>query len=232
MSTLHLVRLPLRPPQLLRFAAEQGIADPDPLLGYTCHAWLTALLGKLAPKPFRYIERRREVLGYVNADRSALLEHAKAFAPPLAWDALDATGVATKLMPNNWRVGKTLQLEVLLCPVVRQRANEKDAYLHALDRLGNQAPTRVDVYRQWFTARCDKALSFGNVEVRGLQSRVAMLRRARNGQNRLLRIQRPQVLLSATAAIADKDEFAMLVAAGVGRHRAFGFGMLLLAPAE
>jgi CRISPR system Cascade subunit CasE len=232
MTTLYLVRLPLRPAPLFRFATEQRISDPDPNLGYTCHAWLAALFGELAPRPFRYFAQRNEILGYGTADKTALIEHAQAFAPPLAWDALDAQGIAAKPMPSNWRSGKALRLEVLLCPVVRHGGNEKDAYLHALDRLGEAAPERADIYRQWFTERCGSALVLQGIEVRGMQSRASMLRRARDGHKRLMRIERPSVLLGATAAIADNEKFAALVASGIGRHRTFGFGMLLLAPAE
>jgi CRISPR system Cascade subunit CasE len=230
MSTMHLVRLPLRLPALLRFAAERGISQPDEGLGYSLHVWLTALFGPLAPKPFRYLDHRAEVLGYAHVPHNELLAHAQAFALPGAWAALDAEGVAGKPMPEAWRSGQRLRVEVLACPVVRHGADEKDAFLHALDRQGDAAPPRAEVYRQWFAERWQQALDFEYIELRGLRARQPLLRRARNGKERLLTVERPQALFVAQAAVANPSGFAQLLARGIGRHRAFGFGMVLLAP--
>lgn len=231
MSTLHLVRVPMRLPPLLYFGAEQGIDDPDMGLGYLLHAWLTALFGEHAPQPFRYLERRNEVLGYARSDGAGLLERAQAFGHPLAWSALDAGGLASKPMPAAWHAGLRLRLDVLVCPVVRHGQDEKDAYLHALSRSHDEPPTRAAVYRQWLIERCGEALNIEQLELRGMQARTQLLRRARNGQNRLKTIERPQALFSADVTVADSDRFAELLARGVGRHRSFGFGMMLLAPA-
>ena len=115
---------------------------------------------------------------------------------------------------------------------MRRDQDEKDAYLHALDRLGDAAPTRAEVYRDWFAERCAHALRLEQVEVRGMQARSPLLRRARNGQNRLKTVERPRVLFVADASINDDDRFAELLARGIGRHRTFGFGMILLAPSS
>ena len=40
--------------------------------------------------------------------------------------------------------------------------------------------------------------------------------------------ERPNVVLEGTLRVTDADTFRALLARGVGRHRAFGFGMLLL----
>ncbi len=41
----------------------------------------------------------------------------------------------------------------------------------------------------------------------------------------------PDVSFTGVLTVADPDRFATLLAHGVGRHAAFGFGMLLLKPA-
>lgn len=232
MNAQHLVRLPIRLPPLLRFGAEHGIHDPDTGLGYVLHAWLMALFGEHAPRPFRYLERRNEVLGYTSSNGAALLEHAQAFGPPLAWSALDDGGVASKPMPTAWRAGLRLRMDVLVCPVVRHGQDEKDVYLHALDRSRDEPPARATVYRQWFIERCSEALNIEQLELRGMQARAQLLRRARNGQNRLKAIERPQALFAADATVANGERFAELLARGIGRHRSFGFGMMLLAPVQ
>lgn len=60
-----------------------------------------------------------------------------------------------------------------------------------------------------------------------------MLRRSRaeKGGRRLVNLERPQALMTGEMVIADAAAFAALLARGIGRHRAFGYGMLLLRPA-
>lgn len=229
MSSLHLVRIPIHAPRLLRFAVEHGITQEDETLGYTLHAWFAALFDDMAPKPFRYMERRGEVLAYTDCDAATLLNYAQTFASPQAWAALDTTGVASKPMPDAWRTGQRLLVEVLACPVSRKGNEEKDLYLRALDRLGRDAPPRAEVYKDWFVAQWQGALTFEQVELLGMSARSRLLRRARDGANRLRVIERPQALFSGSAVIADGESFAALLVRGIGRHRAFGFGMPLLA---
>jgi CRISPR system Cascade subunit CasE len=230
MSDLHLLRIPVNPPHLLRFASQYGITQEDETLGYVLHAWLMALFGKLAPKPFRYIDRRREVLAYASSDAKTLLDHAQTFASPQAWVALDPGGMASKPMPTAWKVGQHLRLEVITCPVSRQGEDEKDLYLRALDHLGEAAPSRAAVYQKWFVEQWTDTARIDRVELLGLRARTRLLRRARNATNHLRIVERPQALFGADAVIIDVERFAQRLSRGVGRHRAFGFGMVLLAP--
>lgn len=230
MNSLHLLRIPVHAPRLLRFAKEHGINQEDETLGYILHAWFANLFGEWAPKPFRYLERRGEVLGYARVPAADLLTHAQSFSSPQAWAALDAEGVASKPMPVEWHDGQRLRLEVLACPVSRKDDEEKDVYLRALDRTGADAPPRAEVYRQWFASQWGEALSFQHVELIGMSARSRLLRRARNGGNRLRTVERPQALFGADAVVLDGTRFAERLARGIGRHRAFGFGMVLLAP--
>lgn len=230
MSGLHLVRIPVVAPRLLRFAAEHGITQEEDGLGYTLHAWFAALFGEAAPKPFRYFERRHEVLGYSAHSAAELLERAQAFASPQAWAALDPAGVFSKPMPSAWRAGQRLHLEVLACPVSRKGDEEKDLYLRTLDRLGADAPPRGEVYRQWFASQWNGAVQLEEVELLGMAARTRLLRRARNGHSRLLVVERPQALFGANAVVQDGEQFAERLCRGIGRHRAFGFGMVLVAP--
>jgi CRISPR system Cascade subunit CasE len=230
MSVLHLIRLPLHPPRLIRFAFEHGIRQEDETLGYTLHAWLTALFGEAAPKPFRYFERRQEVLAYAPLDAQSLSMIAEERGSLAALAALDATNVASKPMPTEWRAGQRVHLEVLTCPVSRKDAEEKDVYLRALDRQDDATPSRAEVYRQWFARQWQEAVALEQVELLGMSARARLLRRTRDGGNRLLSIERPQALFAAEAVIQEPARFADYLKRGIGRHRAFGFGMVLLAP--
>jgi CRISPR system Cascade subunit CasE len=222
--------LPLHPPRLIRFAFEHGIRQEDETLGYTLHAWLTALFGEAAPKPFRYFERRQEVLAYAPVDAQSLLMIAEERGSLAALAALDTENAASKPMPTQWRAGQRVHLEVLTCPVSRKDAEEKDVYLRALDRQDDATPSRPEVYRQWFARQWQEAVALEQVELLGMSARARLLRRARRGGNRLLSIERPQALFAAEAVIREPARFADYLARGIGRHRAFGYGMVLLAP--
>lgn len=171
-------------------------------------------------------------MAYASADSATLLEHARSFASPLAWQALHAEGVASKPMPTEWRAGQRLHLEVLACPVSRKDDVEKDIYLRALDRSGKEAPMRTDVYRQWFIRQWGNALQLELVEILGMSARSRLLRRDHHNGNRLRTIERPQALFGAEGVICDAAAFARCLARGIGRHRAFGYGMVLLAPPQ
>ncbi|WP_018234382.1 type I-E CRISPR-associated protein Cas6/Cse3/CasE [Thioalkalivibrio thiocyanodenitrificans] len=230
MSMSHLVRLPLNPQALLRFAVSHGVTQGDEGFGYSLHLLLTTLFGEHAPKPFRFFERKGEVLGYSVVSHEQLLEHAQAFAPPEAWAALQADGVVSKPMPGRWTVGQRLQVEVLACPVERRGAEEKDAFLRALDRADDVAPKRGEVYQDWFLRRWEGALDFELIELRGMRARQSMQRRIHDGTKRLATIERPSVLFVAQASISDPQRFSELLMRGIGRHRTFGFGMALVSP--
>lgn len=230
MTNRYLLRIPILASRLLQFAYDNGITQEDETLGYTLHAWFTALFGQNAPKPFRYIEHRNEVLGYTVLPATSLSEYAQAFASPLAWAALDPESVVSKPMPNSWRHGQQIRMEVLTCPVSRKDEQEKDVYLRMLDKIGDQSPSRTEVYRDWFLRQWDGVVKFSRIDLVGMNSRSRLLRRSRNGNNRLLFVERPQALFTADAIIENGERFAEQISRGIGRHRAFGFGMVLLVP--
>jgi CRISPR system Cascade subunit CasE len=51
------------------------------------------------------------------------------------------------------------------------------------------------------------------------------------GKRRVHTITGPDAVFKGEIQVTDGEAFARLVTRGVGRHRAFGFGMLLLKPA-
>jgi CRISPR system Cascade subunit CasE len=216
----------------MRFARDAyGLDGEDEGFGYALHVWLAAMFGVHAPKPFRFFDNDGELLGYTEADAEALLDHARAFAPPHAFAALAPEHLATKAMPAYWRDGQRLRIDVLACPVSRKDGNEKDVYLRALDRLGDQAPRRSEVYVEWFRRQWGDVVEFDDLELIGF-SRGQLLRRPMvNGHRKSRSIERPQASFRAIVRIADGEAFGTTLARGIGRHRAFGFGMVLLRPA-
>ena len=232
MSALHLIRLRLHTPEFVRFAKDQGLLHvSEDGSGYAVHAWLAAMFGQNAPKPFRFYPRREELLGYANMPADALADYAQAFASPVAYAALCSDSLVSKPMPTEWTVGRSLRLDVDVCPISRKDGDEKDVYLRTLDRLGDGAPAREVVYREWLRGRLEPAVAVQSIEIASLTQRERLVRPDRAAPGRRLRIvERPRVQYAVQAQVRDPVVFAQLLARGVGRHRAFGFGMLLLAP--
>lgn len=234
MSALHLVRLRIDPPALMRFAADQGLMrHKDDGHGYTLHAWLAAMFGPHAPRPFRFFERRGEVLGYARADAARLVSQAQTYAAPTAWAALQPDTLASKPMRHDWSVGERLQVNVLTCPVSRKDGYEKDVFLRALDRLGDGAPARGEVYVEWFRRQLGDAVVIERAELMGFGRRALLRRdqRGAEGSGRTARsLERPFAEFRAMLSIAQPQVFSELLHRGLGRHRAFGFGMILLSP--
>lgn len=234
MSAMHLLRMELSPPQLMAFARQQGLLrHEDEGHGYVLHAWLAAMFGTNAPKPFRWDERRQQLLGYCNQPAEVLAEHAQAFAQPQDWAVLVPGSLVSKPMPTTWREGQRVQAEVRVCPVTRRDDGEKDVFLRAVDRLGDAVPPRGAVYVDWFRRQWGQAVDFEHLELLG-HSRVRLLRRScvDTERGRVVRsLERPQAMFSAVLTVRDGDAFTRLLQRGIGRHRAFGYGMVLLRPA-
>ena len=240
MSALHIVELRPELPALLRFVRGQGL-DPvveDKDLGYGMHIWLTSAFGEMAPKPWRLFLRRRQptrLLGYSPYSADSLRKRLRELSDPSAFVVCPdpEVSIASRTMPV-WRAGRRLGFEVQCCPVGR-KANlgvEKDIFLIRADAAGKNGLEREAVYCDWVRERLERggATAVSSIGLAGFRL-VRLLRQdQRTGRRRHRHLTRPQALLRGEFRVADPDTFRALLAHGVGRHRAFGYGMLLLRP--
>ena len=252
---LYILRAAPDRPGLATWAATLGFLGRDGELGYALHAALTAAFGELAPRPFRLDERRPRRRGEPMADdpvlyaysrqpAAALLDHARAFADPALWQALGLDDLAGKPMPTTFPAGSRLGFEVRVRPVRRRErqngTNERDVFLIACDRVDAETPIdRAEVYAAWL----DEQFAEGGASLVRVASeagrrsccRLDAFRRVRVARRDAIRrlrwVEGPDAVMSGVLEITDPDAFARLLARGIGRHRAFGFGMLLLRPA-
>jgi CRISPR system Cascade subunit CasE len=256
---LHMVKLTPDVSRLAVWAERNRLVGPAGDLGYAVHAALAAAFGEHAPKPFRMVESGTgrngapaSLYGYSEAGGTALLDHAGAFADPEVSAALDLEGLASKVMPATWDEGRRLGFEVRLRPTVRRDRGgdrdttcERDAFQAAFDEAEARArssaapfvpPRRDQVYVAWLRdslARSGGArLIEDSVRLVSFQ-RLRVARRGQpgpDGRRRLHESEGPDAVLSGVLEVMDGKVFAALLRRGVGRHRAFGFGMLLLRP--
>jgi CRISPR system Cascade subunit CasE len=258
MSGLSMIQIRLDAVGLAKFAQEQGLSPTwsklkpwDEDMSYAVHAWLMAAFGDMAPKPFRFmtvLSRGRQsgritLLAYMRFDPSLLRERALATADPLVLAASADPDVFThKRLPEKWRQGAIYDFEVLACPVTRNENAEKDVFLRAVDRakaLGQKdgEVKRDEVYRDWLIKQLGASVSVGKDDVRVDGFRIAsMFRKTQRTEEETKRkpkqLRLPLALFTGTLKVANTDEFSALLARGVGRHRAFGCGMILLKPAR
>lgn len=243
--TLHLLRLDPDQHQAARwFAAEKLNPRRDEEDGYGWHALLSAVFGKdHAPKPFRLLHRRGrppQLLAYTQDAPAGLEEAARAFADPLALAAAGLAGERLQSRPMpDFAAGRRLGFTVHLRPTIRvdrdgdrRRSAEIDAFVAAIraaEAAGASPPPRAEVYAGWARAK----LEAGGAAVVDLaldgHERAKVARRGRD--RRLLSVNGHSAEAKGVLQVTDPALFAATLARGLGRHRAFGYGMLLLSPA-
>ena len=241
MTAMHMLRLELDMPRLFALCERQRLPRIDDL-GHAVHCGLAATFGDRAPSLFAVMgERGRvlELLAYSEQSLAELRERAEQFAEPDAFRLLDWERIADKPMPTRWRAGMLLGFRLRACPTVRvakdsphaRAGAEVDAFLAAARRDGNgPKPDRQQVYVERLRAAIDRSegarLQHAQLERFTLQT---LLRRTQGTERRAKAgLRKPDVTFEGVLEVIEPEAFERLLRRGVGRHRAFGFGMLLL----
>lgn len=250
---LHMLRLDPDLTRVVTWGASHGVAQPGVDDGYLWHAILKAAFGDFAPRPFRFVAQpgnagtAPHLLAYTRHDGTELRAHAEAFADPAVVEALNLTTMAIKTMPARFTFGRRLGFEVRLRPVVRQslaedrtRHREIDVFVQVASRNPDAPrPERLEVYSDWLARLLQQGGARLETARLVAQRRARILRRgkaAEDGKRALAAHGRkgggPDIVMVGQLSVEEPPLFSELLACGVGRHRAFGFGMLLLRPPE
>ena len=237
-TPLQMIRADIDVRNFWRWAGTRRLQDLD----YAMHCLLTESFGDLAPKPFRVIIPRggsRGVLyGYGTGNADTLREAAEICADPLQCRVIPASSLDTKEMPSEWRTDKQLGFETRVRPVVRRTRNadcrpgkEWDAFqLEAIRYPKCAMPrSREEVYADWLSDQFERR---GGARLDMSKTKLVSFQRTRTVRKRRARYSEgPDTVMRGVLAITDSDAFSELLAHGIGRHRAYGYGMLLLRPA-
>lgn len=255
MTVLHLVRAPIETNALSRWADERGwvrrrgraIAFDE---GRALHHLLNEALGPGKLRPFRFLVPPRRakgnLYGYSTLDAEALRVAVMSHALPEHLNVLLPERLESKPMPNGWRAGQRLGFDIRIRPVRRLRNDldmpssnrigagaEMDVFLlealhrhpETRDGMARQNRTRQTVYLDWLAER------FGSVASLDRQaSRLVRFRRVRVARHDSTGPEGPDATVQGNLTVTDPAAFVGLLARGVGRHRAYGYGMLLLRP--
>ncbi len=248
-----MVRVPLDGVKLMALGTRRGLPMRDVDVGYLVHCALEELFGpELAPKPFALATadkampqtRVLPVLGYTTATVEALRAHADTFADPGLHALCQWSELADKPMPAAFSVGQRLGFSVRVCPIVRRSKPgvhqdtedaEVDAFLAECRRVGDGVPvSREAVYQQWFRDELARrgGASVESVAMTRFERQRLVRRRAPDakGARSAHVTERPDAQLEGTLTVTDPAAFQSTLARGLGRHRSFGFGMVLLRP--
>ncbi len=250
-TPLHLVRLILDRRALLRLGARHHLGQ-EVDEGALLHAGLAQLfatssapaaipLHNFAVDDLRASSTRLAdslfLLAYSSLERDSLTGAMGPSARMLLRDC------ETRKMPP-FEAGQRLGFRTRTCPIVRTRKpgdrllgtdrrgrvkhREMDAFVHAT--IGLDGQNRVDrerVYEQWLRAQLQRQGASTLERARLTEFRRETMQRRGN-----VRLERPNAVLEGTLRVQEPVAFRSLLVRGIGRHRAFGFGMLLLRPPE
>ena len=198
--------------------------------------------------------------GYGAADAGELRDAAATFAEPLQSRIIPMAGIDSKAMPSEFPAGKRLGFDLRIRPVVRlhrdldrvppdmvrlfredNRNGEKEfkprpgmecdafqwqALLHP---KGGMTATREQVYAQWLADRLGRRGASLDQEAVRL---VSFQRTRAHRKLHRRHTEGPDAVMQGVLTVADVDAFADALRMGIGRHRAYGYGMLLLRPAR
>lgn len=241
--SLQMIRADIDIREFHRWAGARGLISRAAFdEGFAMHCLLVESFGELAPKPFRVItpttrgKRTGTLYGYAPCHAGDLRDAAATYCDPLQAKILPASRIDSKPMPSEWQSGKRLGFEVLLRPTIRRArgsakaGSECDAFQAEAERhdKGMMPRSREQVYTDWLKNRLE---SRGAAHLEN--ATLAMFQRARAIRKLHGRpSEGPHALMRGTLTISEPAAFARMVAGGIGRHKAYGYGMLLLRPPQ
>ncbi|CAH1904944.1 CRISPR associated protein [Candidatus Nitrotoga sp. HW29] len=238
--TFQLMRLQPDAKALAAWATRHSVLSPDGDYGYALHGLLSAAFGEQAPKPFRYLGGRQGLLAYTEASLDVLRMNASLATPDVA-RALGLDNFDARQFPSVWKEGQALGFEVRVRPVIRAKdGRERDAFLHTADAIpateGGRLAQRAMIYSDWLAKQFAVDGAAQIIQAQMDEFRLTrVLRKAsigENGKRKSHVVTGPDAVFKGQLQVDNPEAFARLLARGVGRHRTFGFGMLLLRPAS
>ena len=255
MTALNLIRVPVATNDLARWAGERGLGwirrgsnavGLDE--GRALHHLISEVFGPAALGPFRLLVPPRKSTGnlyaYSKLDAQELRAAAAVQALPDHLGALKLEALESKPMLGAWRSGQRLGFDLHTRPIRRLRRDletgsgtiskgrEVDAYLlealhqhpAAPDGMAGARRTREAVYLDWLAERLSSAARLERDACRLARFRRVRVARGTHGT------EGPDATIHGTLTVTDPVSFTALLARGIGRHRAYGYGMLLLRP--
>ena len=247
----QLIHLPVNMRLFNRWAADRGLVRRGTFdEGFALHILLSSTFGKGVMQPFRLFwsagRPNASLYAYADQDAAALRELAADFATPDGLATLDLARLRTKAMRTEFSPNQRLGFDIRVRPVRRlhktsvgpngrglNKGAEVDAFVaHVMREAPGRKPTpasitrREAIYAEWLAERFGDA-----VQLDSNRCRLASFRRTRAVRGDGRGPEGPDATIHGELTITTPHEFSRQLRHGLGRHKAYGYGMLLLRPA-
>jgi CRISPR system Cascade subunit CasE len=205
-----------------QFFTRRALTDP----GYVIKTILTEAFGGPVLRPWALRAQRQQhavIIAYSSEPIDEITSRLGLALPSVRTCVGEVFGYPLPALAE----GQRLRYTVRLCPTVRStRRGETDAFLLAADVASPDAGlTRDAIYRQYLAERLQGA-RLDACRLEGFQLH-AMVRK-REGGSGLAARKFPDAILSGELTLVEPSLFMEVLAKGVGRQRAFGYGMVIL----
>lgn len=257
-DTLHMIRADIDALQFRRWMGSRQLVDDDHAMHCLLTECFGDIAPKPFRLILPRDGRRGAIYGYARADADELRDAASLFACPLQSRAMPLASLDSKSMPSAWHADRRLGFEVRIRPVVRPTKNaglrpcdrhykkrdgsqqvcpycrparECDAFQYEAIKYprGTMKRSREEIYREWLQDRFEHK---GGAMLESSTTKLISFRRTRAVRSLRSRYSEgPDALMRGELEITDGAKFAEMLASGIGRHKAYGYGMLLLRPA-
>ena len=230
MNKLYLMQAKLDLVKFARWSAEQKFSDSDRAL----HCLVYGTFGKESvPKPFLIQPATRKELGtasllaYTPLDATDLRALATTNQTLAMESVIPPETIRTAPTPPAWPAGARIGFSTRVRPTMRRRweetgkSTERDIYL---ERAGEM--TRAELYCDWTAQMLEKQGGATPVPdtLAMTQFQIRNVRRQRNSKQS----NGPDTTIRGILEVTDPVKFGELLSRGIGRHRAYGYGMVLL----
>lgn len=235
---LHLIESDVDVDALIRWASRNHGNKRQLDIGYSLHCLITSMYGSAALQPFRYLRKREAptatLMGYSALDASSLDELSQLAAAPSALNVIQ--NLRSKAMPEKISLGKRIGFDLRVRPTRRRTVegirHERDAFtsLHD-DPHKPEIVDRTQCYLDWVEEHLKKngaALERDATSIRSVLLSTVVRDQKQQRSNNKHKL--PDVIVQGNLEVADELKFNEAVMTGIGRHKAYGYGMLLFRP--
>ena len=261
MTKIHMISTTINLAALRETMARQGISNDEGLAlhHFLSETFGKGMIQPFRMMPGRKNAPTASLYGYSVQSKDELKETSDICAFPEMNEILGLDVMKSKIMPTIFNPGKRLGFDVRIKPMRRLASSivtesrevrhgkpkgkstktfpagsEVDAFLlermrlnpKSDDTMTTEFPSREQVYLTWLAHRFRNA---GDIE-----SKICRMARYKNesisrGSKKLAG---PDVTIHGEFIVKDSERLNDLIARGIGRHMAYGYGMLLLRPSR
>ena len=231
MSVVNFIHIPFNTKRFARWAGDRGMACVRSFdIGYSMHVFLAGVFGSGVVQPYRlFMPRsgRGSFFAYTHDTLDDLLSIADIAMTPNSTGVLGLDKARSKPLPTVAK-GQRVGFDVRVRPTRRWNKQEADAYwmasLLANGERREVEQARHEIYQTWLEEKLD-----GIAVVKSCRlARYDRIRAAFGKQREVIRL--PSAVLHGDVEVTQPDAFHAKLASGIGRHKAYGFGMMMMRP--